>query len=68
MLKSLWYILSFLLILIIFLRTPKESKGLSSTVINSNVFGTPTSADQNLNYFIGIIVICYLGLIFNLKN
>jgi protein translocase SecG subunit len=67
MLKNIWFAFSLFLILIIFLRMPSENNGLSSFMGNSNLFGSSTSTERNLNYTIGLITICYLLLAFYLN-
>lgn len=60
MLKLITYIISFFLILIIFLRMPKESTGLSSFTTKSNLLGSPSSARQILNILTAIGIFFYL--------
>ena len=67
MLKILWIIISLFLITLIFLRVPKDTAGLSSFATKSTLLGSPSSSEQFLNYLIGLGVICYLFLTFNLN-
>jgi protein translocase SecG subunit len=67
MLKTLWFILSLFLILIIFLRMPQENVGLSSFANKSDIFGSPSSTQRTLNYITGISVIAYLVVAFYLN-
>lgn len=64
MLKSLWFIISLLLILIIFLRMPQENVGLSSFATKSDIFGSPSSTQRILNYITGTAVLVYFVLAF----
>ena len=49
MLKLIGVIVSILLIIVIFLRTPQENVGLSSFATKSNILGSPSSAERFLN-------------------
>ena len=51
MLKISGFFISFLLIIIIFLRTPQESSGLASFASKSNLLGSPGSAERSLNIY-----------------
>lgn len=62
MLKAIGYITSLLLILIIFLRLPQESVGLSSFATKSDILGSPSSAERLLNILTGIGILIYLGV------
>jgi protein translocase SecG subunit len=68
MLKTIWFSFSLLLIVIIFLRMPPENNGLSNFMGSNSVFGSSTATEQNLNYGMGIIIICYLVLAFYLND
>lgn len=67
MLKQLWLILSLFLNLIIFLRMPQETVGLSSFANKSDILGSPSSAQKTLNYItaIGVFIYIFLALVFN---
>lgn len=67
MLKQLWLILSLFLNLIIFLRMPQDTVGLSSFANKSDILGSPSSAQKTLNYITAISVFIYilLALVFN---
>jgi len=67
MLKNIWFGISLLLIIIIFLRLPPENNGLSNFIGSTGIFGAPTSTEQALNYIITLIIICYLILAFYLN-
>ena len=67
MLKIFWGIMSFFLILIIFLRMPQENIGLSSFANKSDIFGSPSSTQRTLNYITGISVLVYLLIAFYLN-
>ena len=66
MLKIVGFIVSILLIIIIFLRTPQENVGLSSFATKSDILGSPSSAERFLNILtavgIGIYFTIALGL------
>jgi protein translocase SecG subunit len=67
MLKTIWFVLSLFLILIIFLRMPQENIGLSSFANKSDIFGSPSSTQRILNYITGISVVSYLLIAFYLN-
>ena len=54
MFKTLWFVMSLFLILIIFLRMPQENIGLSSFANKSDIFGSPSSTQRTLNYITGL--------------
>ena len=66
MLKIIWVILSFVLIGIIFLRTP-QNQGLASFSTKSNLLGSPSSAEQFLNNLTIILMFSYFLLAFLLN-
>jgi preprotein translocase subunit SecG len=68
MLKQIWFVLSVFLIVIIFLRMPQESIGLSSFANKSDLLGSPSSAQRSLNILTGFGILIYfiLALTFNL--
>lgn len=67
MVKQLWLIISFFLILIIFLRMPQDTVGLSSFANKSEVLGSPSSAQKTLNMITAVAVIIYVLLAFLLN-
>ena len=70
MLQFFGIFINIFLILIIFLRLPKETGGLESFANKSNFLGSPSSAQNFLNIFtVGGIAI-YIGIAFqlNLQN
>jgi protein translocase SecG subunit len=67
MFKTLWFVMSLFLILIIFLRMPQENIGLSSFANKSDIFGSPSSTQRTLNYITGISVVAYLLIAFYLN-
>jgi len=69
MLKQIWFIVSIFLIVIIFLRMPQESIGLSSFANKSDLLGSPSSAQRSLNIVTGFGILIYflLALIFNFQ-
>jgi protein translocase SecG subunit len=70
MLKLIGFIVSILLIGVIFLRTPQENVGLSSFATKSDILGSPSSAERFLNILTasGIIVYFTIALILNSKS
>jgi preprotein translocase subunit SecG len=70
MLKLVGFIVSILLIIIIFLRTPQENVGLSSFATKSDILGSPSSATRFLNILtvIGILIYFSIALKFNLSS
>nr|WPV72453.1 preprotein-translocase subunit g [Navicula sp.]WPV72610.1 preprotein-translocase subunit g [Navicula sp.] len=69
MLKLIGFIVSILLIGVIFLRTPQENVGLSSFATKSDILGSPSSAERFLNILTasGIIIYFSIALILNSK-
>jgi len=67
MLKLVAFCLSILLIIVIFLRTPQESVGLSSFAMKSNLLGSPSSAERFLNLLTGIGILIYFGIALKLN-
>jgi preprotein translocase subunit SecG len=70
MLKLIAIITNLFLIVIIFLRMPQESAGLTSFATKSNLLGSPSSAQRFLNILTGLGILVYLGtaIQFNLLN
>ena len=70
MLKLIGFIVSILLIIVIFLRTPQENVGLSSFATKSDILGSPSSAERFLNVLtiFGILVYFGIALTFNLTS
>ena len=70
MLKFIGFIVSLLLIVIIFLRTPQENVGLSSFATKSDILGSPSSAERFLNVLtvLGILIYFGIALTFNLTS
>ena len=69
MLKVFGFIISFLLILIIFLRIPQENVGLASFATKSDILGSPSSAQRSLNILtaIGIFIYFVIAILMNLS-
>lgn len=67
MLKSIGFFISISLILIIFLRMPRESVGLSSFAMKSDLLGSPSSAERFLNILTAFGIIVYLGIALQLN-
>ena len=67
MLKLIGFIVSILLIGVIFLRTPQESVGLSSFATKSDILGSPSSAERFLNILIAVGIFIYLGIALTLN-
>jgi protein translocase SecG subunit len=70
MLKLIGFIVSILLIIIIFLRTPQENVGLSSFATKSDILGSPSSAERFLNILtvFGILIYFGIAITFNLTT
>jgi protein translocase SecG subunit len=68
MLKLIGFIVSILLIIVIFLRTPQENVGLSSFATKSDILGSPSSAERFLNILtiFGILIYFSIALTLNL--
>jgi preprotein translocase subunit SecG len=62
MLKPFGFIVSIFLIVIIFLRIPKENVGLASFATKSDLLGSPSSAERSLNILTGFGILIYLGI------
>jgi preprotein translocase subunit SecG len=62
MLKLIGFLTSLFLIVIIFLRVPQESVGLTSFTTNSDMLGSPSSAQRSLNIVTAIGIIIYFGI------
>jgi preprotein translocase subunit SecG len=67
MLKTIGFIISILLILIIFLRLPQENVGLSSFATKSDLLGSPNSAERFLNILTGIGILIYFSIAIQLN-
>jgi protein translocase SecG subunit len=69
MLKFIWLIVSIILIILIFLRTP-QNQGLASFSTKSNLLGSPSSAEQFLNNLTIILMFVYFlfAIFLNLIN
>ena len=69
MLKLTWGILSSILIILIFLRTP-QNQGLASFSSKTDLLGSPSSAEQFLNNLTIILMIAYFlfAVVFNFTN
>ena len=67
MLKAIGFIISILLIIIIFLRLPKENVGLSSFATKSDLLGSPSSAERLLNILTGIGILIYFSIAIQLN-
>lgn len=69
MLKLLAFMVHIFLIIIIFLRIPKESMGLANFATKSNFLGSPASAQRFLNIAttIGIVLYFVIALQLNLS-
>ncbi len=62
MLKPFGFIISIFLIVIIFLRIPKENSGLASFATKSDLLGSPSSAQRSLNILTAFGILIYLGV------
>lgn len=70
MLKLFFYLLSIFLIVIIILRTPKDSRGLSSFATKNGMLGSPSYSERFLTIITALGILSYLNLAikFNLAN
>jgi len=68
MLKQIGFIISIFLIIIIFLRVPQESVGLSSFATKSDLLGSPSSAQRSLNILTGIAILIYFAIAIKLNS
>ena len=67
MLKSIGFIISICLIIIIFLRMPQESLGLSSLATKTDLLGSPSSAERSLNILTAFGILIYFGIAIKLN-
>ena len=69
MLKFIWLVVSIILIILIFLRTP-QNQGLASFSTKSNLLGSPSSAEQFLNNLTILLMFVYFlfAIFLNLIN
>ena len=67
MLKPIGFFISFLLIVIIFLRVPQENVGLSSFATKSDLLGSPSSAERSLNILTGLGILIYFSIAIQLN-
>lgn len=67
MLKLTGFLISFLLIIVIFLRLPQENVGLSSFATKSDFLGSPSSAERFLNILTGLGILIYFGIAIKLN-
>jgi preprotein translocase subunit SecG len=69
MLKSIGFIISICLIVLIFLRVPQESVGLSSFASKSDFLGSsPSSAERSLNILTIFGILIYFGIAIQLNS
>lgn len=68
MLKQIWFIISIFLILIIFLRVPQESVGLSSFATKTDLLGSPSSAQRSLNILTAFAILVYFAIAIKLNS
>ena len=62
MIELFSFLISIFLIVIIFLRVPKESVGLGSFATKSDLLGSPSSAERSLNIFTALGILIYVAL------
>ena len=67
MLKLIWIIVSILLTIGIFLRTPQENVGLSSFATKTDILGSPSSAERFLNVLTVLGILIYFGIALTLN-
>ena len=68
MLKPIGFIISILLMVIIFLRVPQENVGLSSFATKSDLLGSPSSAQRSLNILTAFGILIYIGIAVQLNS
>ncbi len=61
MLKIFGFLISILLIVIIFLRMPQENMGLASFATKSDLLGSPSSAQRSLNILTAFGILVFFG-------
>ena len=62
MLKSIGFLVSLFLIIIIFLRIPQENVGLASFATKTDILGSPSSAQRSLNILTAFGILIYFGI------
>ena len=67
MLKPIGFIISILLIVVIFLRMPQENVGLSSFATKIDFLGSPSSAERSLNILTAVGILIYFGIAIQLN-
>ena len=67
MLQIIGAFISLVLIIIILIRIPKESVGLASFANQSNLLGSPSSAERFLNILTITAIFLYLAIAFQLN-
>lgn len=67
MVKAIGFIVSVLLIIVIFLRVPQESAGLSSFATKSDLLGSPSSAERFLNIMTAVGIAIYFTIAIKLN-
>jgi preprotein translocase subunit SecG len=67
MIKLFAFLISVFLIVIIFLRVPRESVGLGSFATKSDLLGSPSSAEKSLNILTAFGILTYLLLAIQLN-
>ena len=68
MLKLIGFIVSICLIILIFLRMPKESVGLSLLASQNRFLGSsPSSTEQSLNILTIFLILIYFGIAIKLN-
>lgn len=67
MLKLIGFTISICLIIIIFLRMPQESLGLSSLATKTDLLGSPSSAERSLNILTAFGILIYFGIAIQLN-
>ena len=67
MLKIFGFIIRILLIVIIFLRIPRESAGLASFAMKNEVLGSPSVSQRSLNILIALGTFLFFGIAIQLN-
>jgi len=70
MVKTIWLIVSIVILLLIFLRVPKNNTGLSSFANKVIILGSSTQIQELLDYIIITLILIYFAfaLYFNYNN
>lgn len=62
--NQIWIFINLLLIVLVFIRIPKDNDGLIGVTDSMNVLGVSIRVQKNLDILIGIFVLLYTLLLF----